>query len=110
MLFRSLIFGGGLTGGAGVAKGEGVFAAGAGMDVEVALGNRWDWFGISVALRPTCFAGYELFMFYVPLELVFAFYLGEQWGITLAGNGGINMGTDYVYGGGGFALGIFGHL
>jgi hypothetical protein len=44
-------------------------------------------------------AGYEFLMFYVPLELVSASYLGDQWGITLAGNGGINMVADDMYGG-----------
>jgi len=77
------------------------------VDFELGLGNRWGKFGLSFAFRPTYLIPSPLV--YLPVELGFAFYVSKSWALTVLINGGLVVGS-VVWGGGGGALGVIGHL
>lgn len=82
------------------------------VDLELALGHRWRWFGLSFAFRPTYQFPWPS-MLTLPVSLAFAFYVSERWAINVLTHGGaafiFGEERGYTFAGGG-GLGVLGHL
>lgn len=66
----------------------GEYTIGSGVDGEVALGHRWDWFSFSLVGRPSVFCNApdkHSCGFYIISELSIAFFIAKGFALTIHG-------------------------